>query len=128
LGLDGILNLFQKQMLKIEHMKKISLLILILIESIDSFDQTAEQILNKIDDNMSSENQVAKTTMIIHGNRNSRTLTSMGYSVGNKKSFSEYLSPTREQGTKILELENPLWIYSLSTEQSKFPGICSGNR
>jgi negative regulator of sigma E activity len=107
-------------MLKIEHMKKISLLIviLILIGSIDSFAQTAEQILNKIDDNMSAENQVATTTMIIHGKRNSRTLTSIGYSVGDKKSFSEYLSPAREQGTKMLKLENQLWIYSPSTDRT----------
>lgn len=101
-------------------MKKISLLIviLILIGSIDSFAQTAEQILKKIDENLSSENQVAKTTMIIHGKRNSRTLTSIGYSVGDKKSFSEYLSPAREQGTKMLKLENQLWIYSPSTDRT----------
>lgn len=107
-------------MQKIEHMKKISLLIviLILIGSIDSFAQTAEQILMKVDENLSSKNQVAKTTMIIHGKRNSRTLTSIGYSVGDKKSFSEYLSPAREQGTKMLKLENQLWIYSPSTDRT----------
>lgn len=82
------------------------------------FAQTAEQILNKIDENMSSENQVAKTTMIIHGKRNSRTLTSIGYSEGDKKSFSEYLSPAREQGTKMLKLEDQLWIYSPSTDRT----------
>lgn len=82
------------------------------------FAQTAEQILNKIDDNMSSDNQVAKTTMIIHGKRNSRTLTAIGYSVGDKKSFTEYLSPAREQGTKMLKLENQLWIYSPSTDRT----------
>lgn len=80
--------------------------------------QTAEQILSRIDQNMSSENQVAKTTMIIHGKRNSRTLTSIGYSVGDKKSFSEYLSPAREKGTKMLKLEDLLWIYSPSTDRT----------
>lgn len=101
-------------------MKKISKLIiaLILMGSINSFAQTAEQILNKIDENMSSDNQVAKSTMIIHGKRNSRTLTSVGYSVGDKKSFTEYLSPAREQGTKLLKLENQLWIYSPSTDRT----------
>ncbi len=67
---------------------------------------------------MSSENQIANTTMIIHGKRNSRTLTSIGYSVGNKKSFSEYLSPAREKGTKMLKLEDQLWIYSPSTDRT----------
>ncbi len=101
-------------------MKKITLLIIILIiiGSIGSFAQTAEQILNKIDDNMSSDNRVAKSTMIIHGKRNSRTLTSVGYSVGDKKSFTEYLSPAREQGTKMLKLEDQLWIYSPSSDRT----------
>ena len=82
------------------------------------FAQDAEQILKKIDKNMSSENRVMNMTMIIHGNRNDRTLTSVGYSVGDKKSFSEYLSPAREKGTKMLKLENQLWIYSPSTDRT----------
>ncbi|NLB93398.1 MAG: outer membrane lipoprotein-sorting protein [Bacteroidales bacterium] len=101
-------------------MKTISIttITLILLGFGTTFAQTAEQILNEIDDNMSSENQVAKTTMIIHGRRNSRTLTAIGYSVGDKKSFTEYLSPAREQGTKMLKLENQLWIYSPSTDRT----------
>lgn len=99
-------------------MKTIYFLAISMFTSIILNAQTAEQILNKIDDNMSSENQVAKTTMIIHGKRNSRTLTSVGYSVSNKKSFTEYLSPAREQGTKMLKLEDRLWIYSPSTDRT----------
>jgi len=99
-------------------MKTIYFFVIILFANIGLNAQTAEQILNKIDDNMSSDNQVAKSTMIIHGKRNSRTLTSIGYSVGGKKSFTEYLSPAREQGTKMLKLEDQLWIYSPSTDRT----------
>jgi len=56
--------------------------------------------------------------MIIHGKRTSRSITSRSYSVGDKKSFTEYLSPAREQGTKMLKLENQLWIYSPSTDRT----------
>jgi outer membrane lipoprotein-sorting protein len=56
--------------------------------------------------------------MTIHGKRNSRTMTSVTYSVGDKKSFTEYLSPAREKGTKMLKLENKLWIYSPSTDRT----------
>lgn len=80
--------------------------------------QDAEQILKRIDKNMFSENRVMNMTMIIHGSRNSRTITSVGYSVGDKKSFSEYLSPAREKGTKMLKLEDQLWIYSPSTDRT----------
>jgi len=45
-------------------------------------------------------------------------MTSRTYSVGDKQSFTEYLSPAREQGTKMLKLENQLWIYSPSTDRT----------
>lgn len=78
----------------------------------------ANEILEKVDKNMSSENRIFESTMTIHGTRNSRTITSKSYSVGDKKSYTEYLSPAREQGTKMLKLENQLWIYSPSTDRT----------
>jgi len=78
----------------------------------------ADEILKKVEKNMSSENRIFESSMIIHGKRSSRTITSRSYSVGDKKSFTEYLSPAREQGTKMLKLENQLWIYSPSTDRT----------
>jgi outer membrane lipoprotein-sorting protein len=77
----------------------------------------ADGILKKVEMNMSSDNRVFESTMIIQGNRTDRTITSRTYSVEDKKSFTEYLSPAREQGTKMLKLENQLWIYSPSTDR-----------
>ena len=77
----------------------------------------ANQILEKVDRNMSSKNRIFESEMIIHGRRSSRSITSISYSVGNKQSFTEYLSPARDQGTKMLKLENQLWIYSPSTDR-----------
>lgn len=77
----------------------------------------AEEIIERVDRNMSSENRVFDLTMVIHGKRNSRTITSTSYSVGDEKSYSEYLSPARERGTKMLKLEDQLWIYSPSTDR-----------
>ncbi len=79
--------------------------------------QDATTILETVDKNMSSENRVFESDMIIHGRRSSRTMGSRTYSVGDKQSFTEYLSPAREQGTKMLKLENQLWIYSPSTDR-----------
>jgi outer membrane lipoprotein-sorting protein len=78
----------------------------------------ADEILERVDQNMSSENRVFESTMTIHGQRASRTITSKSWSVGDDKSFTEYLSPAREQGTKMLKLENQLWIYSPSTDRT----------
>jgi outer membrane lipoprotein-sorting protein len=66
---------------------------------------------------MSSKNRVFESEMTIHGRRSSRTITARSYSVGTKQSFTEYLSPAREQGTKMLKLEKQLWIYSPSTDR-----------
>lgn len=78
----------------------------------------ADEILKKVEKNMSSDNRVFESSMTIHGSRSSRTITSKTYSVEDKKSYTEYLSPAREQGTKMLKLESQLWIYSPSTDRT----------
>ena len=99
-------------------MKKVIIIPLILI-SFGLYGQPdAKQILDRVDKNMSSENRKFESSMTIHGKRASRTITSVTYSVGDKKSFTEYLTPAREQGTKMLKLENQLWIYSPSTDRT----------
>lgn len=82
-----------------------------------AFSQTAEDILSKVDQNMSSTNRIVESSMTIYGKRGSRTVTSKNTSVGTKKSFTEYLSPASDKGTKMLKLENQLWIYSPSTDR-----------
>lgn len=79
--------------------------------------QDAKTILDKVDRNMSSKNRIMESSMTIHGKRSSRTLTSKTWSEGTEKSFSEYLSPAADKGTKMLKLEGQLWIYSPSTDR-----------
>jgi outer membrane lipoprotein-sorting protein len=79
--------------------------------------QNAEEIIRKVEKNMSSDNRIFESSMTVSGSRTSRTITSRTWSVGDKKSFTEYLTPAREQGTKMLKLENQLWIYSPSTDR-----------
>jgi len=80
--------------------------------------QDAKTIFAKVDQNMASKNRIFESTMIVHGKRASRTMTARSYSVGEQKSFTEYLSPVREQGTKMLKVGNQLWIYSPSTDRT----------
>lgn len=93
-------------------------LIFLFISSMHTWAQpSADEILEKVDKNLSSENRVFESSMTINSKRSSRTLTARTYSVGTKKSFTEYLTPPREQGTKMLKLENQLWIYSPATDR-----------
>lgn len=82
------------------------------------FAQDTGDILQKIDANMSSVNRVFESEMTIHGRRNSRTIVSRSHSQGSSKSFTEYLSPASERGTKMLKIDNQLWIYNPSTDRT----------
>ena len=99
-------------------MKKILISLLMATATMGMLAQDAKEILETVDLNMSSENRIFESDMVIHGRRSSRTITSISYAVGDKQSFTEYLAPAREQGTKMLKLENKLWIYSPSTDRT----------
>ena len=74
-------------------------------------------ILEKVDANYIAENRKVVSTMIIKGRRSTRTLQAQSWIRGISKAFTEYLSPAREKGTKMLKLEDELWIYSPSTDR-----------
>ena len=99
-------------------MKYLITLLFALLSITQTNAQDATAILNKVDDNINSNTSITKSDMIIYGRRNQRTVTSVGYSEGKNKSFSEYLAPARERGTKMLKLEDNLWIYSPSTDRT----------
>jgi outer membrane lipoprotein-sorting protein len=95
------------------------LISIILFCSLSSLQQRPDgkEILKRIDSNMSSENRVFTSKMVIHGNRNIRTVESKTWTAGEKNSYTEYLFPAREAGTKMLKLEDQLWIYSPSSDR-----------
>jgi len=97
---------------------KLLLLLLFPVVLMAQQDPSAEKILEKVDANMSSKSQISTSKMIIHGKRNDREVVSKGYTEGKKKSFSEYLAPEREKGTKMLKLDDRLWIYNPSTDRT----------
>jgi outer membrane lipoprotein-sorting protein len=79
---------------------------------------TGDWILQKVDQNIGSDNKISHSRMIIHGRRASRTVESRSWIQGDEKSFTEYLAPPREAGTKMLKLEDQLWTYSPSTDRT----------
>lgn len=79
---------------------------------------SGDVVMDRMDQNMSASSRVLTSKMIIHGSRSSRTIESKTWAEGDRKSYSEYLSPPREAGTKMLKLEDALWIYSPSTDRT----------
>ncbi|MBN2012598.1 outer membrane lipoprotein-sorting protein [candidate division KSB1 bacterium] len=78
---------------------------------------SAQQILQRVDDNIGSDNKISLSKMIIHGRRGSRTIESKSWIQGSEKSYTEYLAPAREAGTKMLKLGDELWTYTPSTDR-----------
>ncbi|MDG2109011.1 MAG: outer membrane lipoprotein-sorting protein, partial [Flavobacteriaceae bacterium] len=104
-------------------MKKKLITLLILIQlpyllSSQQSDQKASNIIEKIDKNMFSKTQIVTSEMVVYGKRKKRIIRSKGYSMGKENNFTEYLSPEREKGTKMLKLDNRLWIYSPGTDRT----------
>ena len=56
------------------------------------------EILERVDQNMSSETRVFSSKMLIHGRRGSRTVVSKSWAEGEEKAFTEYPAPAREKG------------------------------
>jgi outer membrane lipoprotein-sorting protein len=77
-----------------------------------------EAILRRVDDNMGSDNKITTSEMIIHGRRGSRSIRARSWISGRTKSFTEYLDPPREKGTKMLKLEDQIWTYSPSSDRT----------
>jgi outer membrane lipoprotein-sorting protein len=75
-------------------------------------------ILEKVDENYGSDNKIMVATMIIHGRRGKREVTSKTWVRGDDQSFTEYLAPAREKGTKMLKLGDQLWMYSPSSDRT----------
>ena len=94
------------------------LIVLITMIPVNAQVPSGDEILDKIDQNMSSDSRVFTSKMIIHGRRGSRTVESKSWAVGDVKSFTEYLAPAREKDTKMLKLEDQLWMYSPSTDRT----------
>jgi outer membrane lipoprotein-sorting protein len=98
-------------------MKNIIIPMMMLCISINAQNPSAKEIIEKVDKNMSAETRIFTSKMIIHNPRNTRTIESKSWNMGEKKSYTEYLFPAREQGTKMLKLEDQLWIFSPSTDR-----------
>ena len=76
-----------------------------------------QEIITAMDDNLNAKSRVMTSKMIVHGRRSSRTIESKNWVIGINQAFTEYLSPPREAGTKMLKLEDKLWTYSPQTDR-----------
>ena len=84
-------------------------------ESIDEIDP--QRLIEAIDRNFWSATKYIEGRLIIDNGRRERTLAMETRMEGVVKSYSHYLSPARERGTKMLKMEQKMWMYTPQTDR-----------
>ena len=92
-------------------------IILVMLSFVFCSDITVDEIINKIDFNLNSKNRVITSEMVVHGRRATRNIVSKSWIIGTNKAFTQYLSPPREEGSKMLKLDDILLTYSPQTDR-----------
>ncbi|MBK9645506.1 MAG: outer membrane lipoprotein-sorting protein [Deltaproteobacteria bacterium] len=78
---------------------------------------TADQILARIDQNLTFESRSSRMTMTVTKNGRVKTYEIVSYGRGAEEGASEYISPARDAGTKMLKKGDELWMYMPSVEK-----------
>jgi outer membrane lipoprotein-sorting protein len=71
---------------------------------------TAEQVMDRMDKNLTFEARRTRTVMTVEGRR-TRSYELTSYGRGEEDAAIEYMAPPREKGTRMLKLGDDLWIY-----------------
>jgi len=79
---------------------------------------SGKDILIKVDQNLCPDDRVGVSSLVINGARASRTIRCKSWAAGMEKAFTQYLSPPREAGTKMLKLKDQLWTYDPNTDRT----------
>ena len=78
---------------------------------------SADDIMKAMDQNLNAESRIITSKMVVKGRRNNRTIESKNWVVGTELAFTEYLSPPREAGTKMLKIGEKLYTYTPQTHR-----------
>ncbi|MDA9991624.1 outer membrane lipoprotein-sorting protein [Candidatus Marinimicrobia bacterium] len=78
---------------------------------------SADDIMKAMDQNLNAESRIITSKMLVKGRRSNRTIESKNWVVGTELAFTEYLSPPREAGTKMLKIGEKLYTYSPQTDR-----------
>lgn len=84
-------------------------------QSIEDVDP--QKLIERIDKNFWSATKFVEGRLIVDNGRKERTLTMETWMEGVVKSYSNYISPPRERGTKMLKISDKMWMYTPQTDR-----------
>jgi outer membrane lipoprotein-sorting protein len=76
-----------------------------------------QKILEEVDDNLWSNTKRINGRLIIDNGRKERVLTWEHWMEGVDRAYTRYKSPAREKGTKMLKINDKLWMYTPRTDR-----------
>jgi len=91
--------------------KALSLVLLLFIVASTSQAQSAEEIIQKMEDEMRGESSYAEMTMTIDRPRYTREISMKAWALGEDYSLILITSPARDEGTTYLKRQNEIWNY-----------------
>jgi len=74
-------------------------------------EETAQEIMKKVDQNTRGKNVSMEITMSITSSGHKRTMKMQTWAEGSKKSFVKTIYPPKDRGITFLSLENQMWQY-----------------
>ena len=92
-------------------LNKIKTITMFLLITVTMSALTGEEILRKVDENITPDSVKYTGKMIIHRGGRVQTKEMQVYGRGADESFVEFLAPPRDRGTKYLRTEDNLWMY-----------------
>ena len=78
---------------------------------------SAQKLLEEIDDNLWSNTKFIQGQLVIDNGRRVRVLSWDTWMEGVERSYTHYKSPPREKGTKMLKIKEKLWMYTPRTDR-----------
>lgn len=80
-------------------------------------DPTAAELLAAMDTNLQSESQTSTVTMTVEDGRRTREFRMRISARGRQSSAMEYEAPEREKGTRMLKVDDQMWLYLPKAER-----------
>ncbi len=103
--------------LKILFFASILTLCLAFALPLNAAEPDAQKLLEAVDDNLWSNTKRIDGRLMIDNGRKERVLTWEHWMEGVDKAYTRYKSPAREKGTKMLKIEDKLWMYTPRTDR-----------
>ncbi len=98
-------------------MKYKILTLMVLVLGTGCWGITGEEIIKRVDANMTFKTARSESRMVIHIDNDVREKTMLSYDKGRNTGYAEFLSPARDKGVKYLKIEDNMWMYLPSVDK-----------